>query len=292
MKAASSAWSFDDAGNGDDDIDDLLAMLEVRDKSLTASQSAGDAAVAGAAAAAVAAKQPPTSSAAVKPATEKLDETRLLRTRKQLPCYEIDDFEEEWDAALEHTEEDDLTAKVDDAHVHRLLQTYFRDEEDREHAKAGKGPSNSAKVERYFHRRVSRHPRQVLRYAYGGSPLWSSTLPPLTTTGTAGRSVVALEEAQRRVPPCPWCGKARVFEFQLMPGLLSVWPSCAQLPTTGARGASATMATATTAAAAESTDLDFGVVAVFTCPDSCAPPAGQVPYECVLVQPAIDSVTA
>lgn len=52
--------------------------------------------------------------------------------------------------------------------------------------------------------RVSLCPRQVLRYAYGGDPLWSTHKPP------------------REEPPVCACGKPRRFELQLMPMLLAI----------------------------------------------------------------------
>eukprot|EP00903_Cladosiphon_okamuranus_P014302 g13284.t1 len=59
-----------------------------------------------------------------------------------------------------------------------------------------------AKAVLRFADRVARSPQQVVRYAYGGLPLWSSSDPP-----------------REDVPPCA-CGAARLFEMQLMPALL------------------------------------------------------------------------
>ncbi|CAM9745356.1 unnamed protein product [Scytosiphon promiscuus] len=59
-----------------------------------------------------------------------------------------------------------------------------------------------AKAVMRFADRVARSPKQALRYAYGGQPLWSSSDPP-----------------KDDIPPCP-CGATRVFEMQLMPALL------------------------------------------------------------------------
>jgi len=58
------------------------------------------------------------------------------------------------------------------------------------------------------------------------------------------------------VPPCGRCGAPRAFEFQIMPQALSYL-----LPA----GAGST--------AKDDATLDFGVVAVYTCTRSCAPPA-------------------
>ncbi|CBN79864.1 conserved unknown protein [Ectocarpus siliculosus] len=59
-----------------------------------------------------------------------------------------------------------------------------------------------AKAVMRFADRVARSPQQVVRYAYGGEPLWSASDPP-----------------REEIPPCA-CGATRVFEMQLMPALL------------------------------------------------------------------------
>ncbi|XP_032816273.2 programmed cell death protein 2-like [Petromyzon marinus] len=94
-----------------------------------------------------------------------------------------------------------------------------------------------------FMKRTARCPRQVLRYSWGGEPLYVSAPDPHLTAPPT---------------PCPLCGAPRVFEMQLMPAL--VW----QL-----RGA-------------EGTDSvpEFGSVLVFTCARSCwAEAGGGVPCE-------------
>ena len=55
-----------------------------------------------------------------------------------------------------------------------------------------------------FQRAVQRCPRQVVRYAYGGKPLWSVAQPPACC------------------PPTCVCGAPRTFELQLMPAALYV----------------------------------------------------------------------
>ncbi|KAI6234312.1 Programmed cell death protein 2 [Aphelenchoides fujianensis] len=85
-----------------------------------------------------------------------------------------------------------------------------------------------------FCRAVGRNPRQLLRYALGGRPLSATDRSPLPSV-EAGH-----------VPNCERCGTARVFEFQLMPHLLS-------LLEVDAPGAS----------------VDWAAVFVFTCKNSC-----------------------
>lgn len=355
--ASTSVWSFDadtNAEDGEDNIDNLLSMLEVRDNALLAPKL--DAAV----------KTPNAKSvSAVEKNLASIDESRLLRTSKQLPCYEIEDFDEGWDTSLENTEDDDVMSNVDQGHITRLIETYLRDEEDREYAaqlqqqlstansrrdvvdekhndddsslhsddeidgneddddddvevdkekkpqkgklaasaatSAGRKPVASSQssrsmqqAERYFQRRVSRHPSQILRYASTGMPLWSSAEPPLVpsrgTTPARPSSSSSSSGFPPRIPipACPHCGRDRVFEFQLMPGMLALWPSCAQLPmhrlpASNARNSNSQLNSS-------SMELDFGVIAVYTCPESCSLPEGQVPFEYLLVQPSADMI--
>ena len=63
-----------------------------------------------------------------------------------------------------------------------------------------------SKAEEIFFSRVSLQPKQVLRYAFGGVPLWC-TLP---TPEVPSYSDLI----------CPYCKGERKFEMQLMPGLL------------------------------------------------------------------------
>ena len=63
------------------------------------------------------------------------------------------------------------------------------------------------KVESLFYKKLSLCSNQIVRYNYGGSPLWChSQIPPLTTS---------------TCPICPGCHSHRVYEMQLMPTLLS-----------------------------------------------------------------------
>jgi hypothetical protein len=74
-------------------------------------------------------------------------------------------------------------------------------------------------VARSVQERVNRLRSQVLRYAYGGVPLWSSPTPPAT-----------------RPPPCA-CGSPRRFELQLMPALLYLLDVDRHAPTASDLGA-------------------------------------------------------
>ncbi|XP_005428525.2 programmed cell death protein 2-like, partial [Geospiza fortis] len=91
-----------------------------------------------------------------------------------------------------------------------------------------------------FMKRISVCPEQILRYSWGGQPLFI-TCPPAN-----------LEQG---IPACSTCGSSRVFEFQLMPTLVSMLQSDSDL------------------------SVEFGTVIVYTCERSCWPTNHQTPLE-------------
>lgn len=237
----------------------------------------------------------------------------------------------------------------------------------------------TARVERYFQRRLKGQAWQVLRYAYGGKPLWGTHFSKhiqlgceiigsnLDTNGKGEGSRKGVEGARASVsvsksknvedvvciPACERCGACRTFEFQLMPALLSLLDTDSRqtdsrlLPTTtttvkptsatsAISATSATSTTSTTSTTIQDTTvglnggkseekrfmqdllkgvlgegMDFGVVAVWSCPNSCGydsrcnisydsgtgtsggvSESGGRAYtvECVVVQPPPDNV--
>jgi pre-rRNA-processing protein TSR4 len=70
-----------------------------------------------------------------------------------------------------------------------------------------------------FARRLAQNPEQVLRYEYNGQPLLYSG-----TDGVASRFIVPHNKsgAVQGMPRCESCGAGRVFELQLVPGLIEV----------------------------------------------------------------------
>lgn len=118
-----------------------------------------------------------------------------------------------------------------DARVEALYQAYLASEHGAEDAgslpptagQAGDSEGSddegdsAGREEQLFRRRLAAAPRQVLRYAWEGQPLWP-TRPPVAGSllgGSQGAHSHGLSP-----PPCP-CGAPRVFECQLMPPLLS-----------------------------------------------------------------------
>jgi len=82
-----------------------------------------------------------------------------------------------------------------------------------------------------FTRIIKRAPKQVVRYSRGGKPLW-----------------VSETETAENVPNCEYCSEPRIFEFQLMPQLLNSLELDNSL---------------------EEASIDWGVLVVYTCSDSC-----------------------
>eukprot|EP00775_Hariotina_reticulata_P005221 gene5221-5458_t len=100
---------------------------------------------------------------------------------------------------------------------------------------AAAGPAQAAFAA--FQARCARAPEQVLRYCFqpGADALW----PSLSHTPSPAD-----------IPPCPHCGTDRVFEFQVMPQLLSLMELDAADPHAP----------------------DWGTMAVYSCPRSCSAP--------------------
>ncbi|XP_076861738.1 programmed cell death protein 2-like isoform X2 [Brachyhypopomus gauderio] len=151
-------------------------------------------------------------------------------------------------------EEKDLVAHKDMEHAYRLLKEY----EEREGVTVEENSSNEAEgVESYekteakhgdavfsrFMKRISLCPEQVLRYNWSGSPLLLMKPPSIL---------------KQIVPACAHCGSPRVFEFQLMPALVSLLHN--------------------TDPSSELV-LEFGTVLVYTCRESCWMSGSNVPVE-------------
>nr|XP_055047776.1 programmed cell death protein 2-like [Misgurnus anguillicaudatus] len=162
-------------------------------------------------------------------------------------------------------DETDLDGFHDMDHENELLRQYEEREgviaedigscegreasEEYEKAKAKHGD----KVFEGFMKKISLCPEQVLRYSWNGSPLFIMDPP---------------SNMNQMVPCCDHCGGPRIFEFQLMPALVSL------LCSTDKNSESA---------------LEFGTVLVYTCKKSCWKSGLTIPMEeFLLVQPDPD----
>lgn len=196
-----------------------------------------------------------------------------------------------------------------DEHIRRLLESYLNDEEDssvktllqtagpkilKGDNLAGKAAEEEgdedgddlddkkidhsdmkSQVELFFQRRVALHPKQVMRYAYGGQPLWCTHPPP--------------PEANN-IPLCESCGSQRVFEAQLMPALLQYYDarggdnmkvgSCREVD----QASTADELASRFDQLRTEIGFEFGVVALWSCPLSC----DATHFEVVVVQPPCD----
>lgn len=159
-------------------------------------------------------------------------------------CFEISAQQEH--AAMTIMEDDDdvgVSSGASDAKIRAMLARYMAEEDDEEILTALRGGNSSnggggggiggrrEKDERLseddralfvFTDRIKRAPRQVVRYAKGGEPLWSVPLPRTQSTqNRRGTHHLNQDGDFLKVPVCP-CGLDRVFECQLMPSLLHV----------------------------------------------------------------------
>ncbi|NXP78339.1 PDD2L protein, partial [Ramphastos sulfuratus] len=151
-------------------------------------------------------------------------------------------------------DEEDYTGFLDTDHADKLLKEYQqREGVDLEQlvSESFAGEGDGEKYEKSevkgrdhtfhkFMKRVSVCPEQILRYSRGGQPLFI-TCPPANI--------------DRAIPACSNCGGSRVFEFQLMPALVSMLQSDSGL------------------------SVEFGTVLVYTCERSCWPTNHQTPLE-------------
>ncbi len=257
------------------------------------------------------------------------------------PCIIVDSITESLKCC--EYDEDDLVfndMNIGDEKVYSLLQSYMSNEEDKElvevirtytanndsisngnkcsFSKNDDDGSESldrkfarkddkSKAELYFQQVVSYESKQVLRYAYEGEPLWCTKPYPIEYQNKDNGGI----------RKCTVCNSSKVFEFQLMPALLSYAPkdnASAVLKEMNSIESSVVINAASEKVEHDSdneiddsinhsvvqshlsqemldafmqtlgNNLDFGVVGVWSCPNSC-----QAEYEeVVIVQPPSD----
>jgi len=118
---------------------------------------------------------------------------KKTKTKRVLPCYELSALQEPGGRRTEGMDDDDvgLSGGDKDDKIQQMLARYMAEEEDEDILSAlrgangavnGGGGGRGERDERLsaedralltFSDRLKRSPRQVLRYAHGGAPLWS-----------------------------------------------------------------------------------------------------------------------
>ncbi|NXA45639.1 PDD2L protein, partial [Nothocercus julius] len=151
-------------------------------------------------------------------------------------------------------DEEDYTGFLDTDHADTLLREYqqregvdleqlmsesFAGEGDKEKYEKSEVKSGDHAFHKFM-KRISVCPEQIIRYSWGGEPLFI-TSPPV--------------DFNKDIPACSNCGSNRVFEFQLMPALVSMLQSDTDL------------------------SVEFGTAIVYTCERSCWPTNHQAPIE-------------
>jgi pre-rRNA-processing protein TSR4 len=127
-------------------------------------------------------------------------------------------------------EEDDVGLADSDEKIRNMLARYMAEEDDEDILAALRGTeiggsgggsgkkvaaeederlSDEDRILRGFQDRLRRLPRQVVRYARGGTPLWS--IPDKSKK--SGKPFW-------NVPDCEFCGQTKKFEFQVLPSIL------------------------------------------------------------------------
>ncbi|KAJ1567176.1 programmed cell death protein [Nowakowskiella sp. JEL0078] len=147
----------------------------------------------------------------------------LLTEIPQFPAYLIEFFEEE--------ESEELDQSKNYKHELKLLREYEKYNRTQSnsvpsYSEDGKSymtwegegyekvrPKFYNKGFKHFQNTVARNPEQIIRYEFNGTPLFYAT---------DSVSIVLLKSG---VPNCPHCNAQRVFEFQLMPAILSLFPT-------------------------------------------------------------------
>lgn len=186
-----------------------------------------------------------------------------------------------------------------EASLQRMLQKYLEEEEDADLVASIRQTSDTQKVrnsegsagrngerdERLpasmrafmaFTDRVKLSPSQVGRYAYGGEPMWSTSI----ASSRAREKQKSGNSKSGKFPTVPSCicGEERVFEFQLMPSLLHVLSvdDCVQ--------SSRKSDDLKQLFSRTNCGMSWGVIAIYSCPSSC----NDSSREYVVVQGATD----
>lgn len=197
------------------------------------------------------------------------------QSSESFDCYLLNE-QDEPPAPRQQIEEDDVGLSASDDKIRNMLARYMAEEEDEDILAALRGTdigggggaggeaderlSDEDRILLGFQDRLRRIPRQVVRYARGGTPLWS--IPSETKK----------KGAFWTVPQCS-CGAKRTFEFQLLPSLLHILDVDKFSGKDNGSGISSML----------SSGMNWGSVAVFTCPNAC-----KESEEAVVIQESVD----
>ena len=297
--ASENDWGADDWGessnpsNEDATMDDLEAMLtacEMKEQSAKATKSKGK-----------------------KNASKTITGDKDGRAQSQvegpaiLARFALDMYDEPYanqrSAANHESDGDDGddaigTAGASDDKIQEMLSRYLKDEEDQDivqalggaasssasSAKTGSSSGGGEKYERLppeeraflaFTDRIKRSPEQVLRYAYGGVPMWSVPTHGNSEQKTQKSGKQKSESPFPHVEPCS-CGRERIFEFEVLPSVLFaliVDIHAKTYPQSSLQGTSDSTAETSADGGMEQKmnggGMDWGALAVYSCPDSC-----------------------
>ncbi|KAL1917565.1 uncharacterized protein VTP21DRAFT_3958 [Calcarisporiella thermophila] len=136
-------------------------------------------------------------------------------------------------------------------------------------------PNGMDKGFKKFAERVAEWPEQCVRYDKGSTPLFYSNSDQVASLlHSASPRHKDSQFTTTRLAPCPYCGGARTFEFQLMPNVLSLLPTERY-----AEGGAESLLEAAKQATLESKPLnglarfdlgmEWGTILVFTCENDC-----------------------
>ena len=211
------------------------------------------------------------------------------------------------------------TAGASDDKIQMMLSRYLKDEEDQDIVQAlggaassstlaaktgssgGGGSSGGEKYERLppeeraflaFTDRIKRSPEQVLRYAYGGVPMWSVPTHDVggQKTQKGGKQKGESPKPFPHVKPCS-CGRERIFEFEVLPSVLfalNVDIHAKAYLQSSSQGSSNSATESSPDGGMEQKmnggGMDWGALAVYSCPDSC----DQSREEFVVAQSSVD----
>ncbi|VEU39170.1 unnamed protein product [Pseudo-nitzschia multistriata] len=179
-------------------------------------------------------------------------------------------------------DEDDVGLSESDEKIRNMLARYMAEEEDEDILAAiggtnatggGSGPteederlSAEDRVLRGFQDRMRRAPRQVIRYANGGKPLWS------------------IPDVNHNVPNCPLCGAERTFEMQVLPSILDALGVEKYETKTKREAGDEPLALGDLL----SNGLNFGSIAAYTCSNPACTPEKKEAY--LVIQKSVDDL--